>query len=81
MTLDAWLVRLRMMSRSLVVEISPEEVGDLIKAIGPGGDAVAAERESCAKVAEETHCAALNESWEAAQSAIARCIRARGTGA
>lgn len=81
MTLDAWLERLRMMSRSSVVELSPGEVGDLVNAIGPRGDAAMAEREACAKVAEQTNCAAINPSWEAAQSAIAGCIRARRTGA
>lgn len=81
MTLDAWLERLRMMSRSSVVELSPGEVGDLVNAIGPRGDAAMAEREACAKVAEETTCAALNNApWEAAQAAIAGSIRVRGNG-
>lgn len=70
-----------MMSRSAVVELSPAEVGDLVRAIGPGGDVAAAEREACAAVAEQTNCAAINPSWEAAQSAIAGRIRARGTAA
>lgn len=39
--------------------------------------AVAAERETCAKVAEETPCRG-DESWWAAETAIAAAIRARG---
>lgn len=84
MTLDAWLVRLRMMSRSSVVELSPEEVGDLVSAIGPGGDAAAAEREACAVIADGMSLAGLEKFDGGSQTrtgeAIATCIRARGTG-
>ena len=36
MTLEGWLARLRMMARSSVVELSPVEVGALVKAIEDG---------------------------------------------
>lgn len=85
MTLDAWLERLRMMSRSSVVELSPGEVGDLVIAIGPRGDSVSAEREACAVVADGFSLAGLElfdgGSQTRSSEAISRCIRARGTGA
>lgn len=37
-----------------------------------------AAREACARVAEKTHCAAINPEWAAAQKAIAEAIRNHG---
>lgn len=87
MTLDAWLERLRMMSRSTVVELSPAEVGDLVNAIGPRGDAAAAEREACARAVgvlklSRALCSCKHGPCEhdASLDAAADAIRARGSG-
>lgn len=53
MTLEDWLVRLRMMARSSVVELSPGEVADLVVAIGQ--NTVVEEREACARIADFFH--------------------------
>lgn len=44
--------------------------------VGATNAATIKEQERCAKVAEETACAAINPSWEAAQREIAAGIRA-----
>lgn len=86
MTLDAWLERLRMMSRCSIVELSPGEVGDLVNAIGPRGDAAAAEREACAEIADELvmemgQRGVACDPQRAELALAARRIRARGNGA
>jgi len=64
-----------------VVDAVTDKTGTLAErttaALGKArAEGAAAERERCAKVAEDCHCAAINSDWTYAQKAIAKGIRA-----
>lgn len=75
MTLEEWMVRLRMMARSAVVELSPKEVADLMVAIGKNVEEERdLERMGCARIADGYIDAVFNNLSRVAQETTARAI-------